>query len=380
MSEYKITREYIQSWLYTYQSGEKIFETYYRERGKLIQMKDLYDNEKEDLSMPIKDSKVYIYTDLKCMNANFQNLRESRKFYEEDYFSPFWDVSLHRHPRFYPEYLHDHSFFEICYVLSGECLHSVEFEEKTEKYCLKSGDLLILPPGLRHKVRMDTDSVAVNILIRRSTFEETFMYSIPLDSLLYQYFAEVIYADNAQECLVFHTKDDEEIPRLFYDMAFEYCNMKESASRIVNLLLSVFLAKILDNHFESIEILGKIYDIQDKIPAVLQYMNQNYAHMTMDDVAGYFHFSTSYLRKVFKESTGQTLIFALQQIRISRAKELLEKTNISVQKISYLVGYEDQTYFIRLFKKDTGLTPAKYRKEKNGKADGKTDAFGHHLV
>lgn len=72
MSEYKITREYIQSWLYTYQSGEKIFETYYRERGKLIQMKDLYDNEKEDLSMPIKDSKVYIYTDLKCMNANFK--------------------------------------------------------------------------------------------------------------------------------------------------------------------------------------------------------------------------------------------------------------------------------------------------------------------
>lgn len=364
MNKQTITREKIREWLYTYQTGERLFEDYYKKNGSLIKMEDLYENENEFLSAPTKDPRMYIYTDFKCLNVDFQNLRESREFYEEDYFYPFWDVALYRHPRFYPEFRHDHKFFEICYVLQGECVHSVEQLGRTEKYCLKSGDLIILPPYLAHSVRMDTDSVAVNILIRRSTFEETFLRNIQIDTLLFHYFAEAIYDRDILKSLVFHTECDEELPRLFYDIAYTYCNGKTTSGQIVNLQISIFFSKLLEDHLETIEILGNEYEAKEKIPAILQYINLNYAHMSLDDIAEHFHFSASYLRKLFKESTGQTLISALQQVRLSKARELLEKTELSVEKITNLVGYEDTTHFIRLFKKETGMTPAKYRKEK----------------
>lgn len=69
----------------------------------------------------------------------------------------------------------------------------------------------------------------------------------------------------------------------------------------------------------------------------------------------------SFLRR-FRQATGYTPIQYTQQLRVENAKSLLESTDEPVEEIAWHVGYEDAAYFRRLFKRVTGINPAKYRK------------------
>lgn len=68
------------------------------------------------------------------------------------------------------------------------------------------------------------------------------------------------------------------------------------------------------------------------------------------------------LKRRFKTATGLSLIEFLQNIRVEHAKALLEQTETSVDEISIAAGYEDASFFRRLFKRSTGLTPSQYRR------------------
>jgi transcriptional regulator GlxA family with amidase domain len=68
------------------------------------------------------------------------------------------------------------------------------------------------------------------------------------------------------------------------------------------------------------------------------------------------------LKRRFKIATGLSLIDHLQNLRVEEAKRLLEATQMPVDDISFDVGYEDPSFFRRLFKRRTGLTPSRYRR------------------
>ena len=68
------------------------------------------------------------------------------------------------------------------------------------------------------------------------------------------------------------------------------------------------------------------------------------------------------LKRRFKAATGVTLIDYLQNVRIEEAKRLLETGNRPVDEISVAVSYEDASFFRRLFKRRTGMTPGQYRR------------------
>lgn len=68
------------------------------------------------------------------------------------------------------------------------------------------------------------------------------------------------------------------------------------------------------------------------------------------------------LKRRFKAATGVSLIERLQDIRIERAKRLLEEGELAVEAISLEVGYEDASFFRRLFRRRTGLSPSQYRR------------------
>lgn len=68
------------------------------------------------------------------------------------------------------------------------------------------------------------------------------------------------------------------------------------------------------------------------------------------------------LKRRFKVSTGLTLIAYLQNLRVEDAKRLLESTDQAVDEVSAAVGYEDASFFRRVFKRRTGMTPAAYRR------------------
>jgi transcriptional regulator GlxA family with amidase domain len=84
--------------------------------------------------------------------------------------------------------------------------------------------------------------------------------------------------------------------------------------------------------------------------------------LLIDDVAQQFGFGVRNFKRRFKDATGYTPIAYLQTLRLEKAKQLLESTRMTLDSITYAVGYEDGNSFRRLFQQRVGLLPAAYRK------------------
>lgn len=97
----------------------------------------------------------------------------------------------------------------------------------------------------------------------------------------------------------------------------------------------------------------------------VQIANYIHAHyhqtISMEMIANLFHYSTHYLSRVFKRKYGCSPMEYLVQTRMNQAKFLLNETEVTIRDIAYSVGYADMYYFSRLFKKQTGETPAQFK-------------------
>ncbi len=96
---------------------------------------------------------------------------------------------------------------------------------------------------------------------------------------------------------------------------------------------------------------------------VLSYIRQNYREtLTLQDISEKYNYNYAYLSRVFKQETGTPFIQYLTALRIEKAKEILrtDKT-VKISEICDQVGFLDQNYFSRIFKKTVGMTPQNYR-------------------
>ena len=95
--------------------------------------------------------------------------------------------------------------------------------------------------------------------------------------------------------------------------------------------------------------------------------------LTLDILAGRAKLSVSRLAHRFKEETGRTLIEYLTWVRIGHAQRLLVETDKSCQKIADEVGYNNQSYFSRAFRRVVGITPRQFRRRgTSGKGKAKS--------
>lgn len=103
---------------------------------------------------------------------------------------------------------------------------------------------------------------------------------------------------------------------------------------------------------------------RENLKRIVAYIEENYDQpLTLADLAAKFHFNPSYLSSYFSTHRGIGLNEYLTQVRIEKAKEHLKNSRISISEISDLVGYDNHSYFCKVFKKVTGLSPSKYRKK-----------------
>lgn len=94
----------------------------------------------------------------------------------------------------------------------------------------------------------------------------------------------------------------------------------------------------------------------------IQYISKNFAqNITLEDVANHVHLNPAYFSTLFKQSTGSSFKEYLNMVRIEESKHLLANTDHSIIDIALAAGFEDQSYFSKVFKKYTGLTPKQYR-------------------
>ena len=93
----------------------------------------------------------------------------------------------------------------------------------------------------------------------------------------------------------------------------------------------------------------------------LLYIDSHYAQeLTLQDIATALYVSQSYLRKVFANEIQNSVGAVLEEIRLKKACELLEKNMYYVSDIAEMVGYSNPTYFTKVFKKRFGITPSQY--------------------
>lgn len=93
------------------------------------------------------------------------------------------------------------------------------------------------------------------------------------------------------------------------------------------------------------------------------YIKQHYAEkITLLDVAEYCSISSSYLSKILREDLNSSFTEYTNMVRVEKSKELLQK-NMRVMDIAAACGFEDQSYFTKVFKKATGMNPCRYREQ-----------------
>ena len=106
----------------------------------------------------------------------------------------------------------------------------------------------------------------------------------------------------------------------------------------------------------------------DVIYQAVDYIKKNYMkRITLEEVAAHVYLSPAYFSRIFKDEIGENFNIYVNIIRIEMAKKILVNDKVSLTDISIMVGFDGQSYFTKVFKKTTGVTPNKYR-ESRGKA------------
>ncbi len=136
----------------------------------------------------------------------------------------------------------------------------------------------------------------------------------------------------------------------------------ESSSHMKELkgLLNDFIGKVIDEITHMRCTNSKLL-----INKALNYINSHYQEkISLDDVAKELHLSKQYLCNTFKKETGENMSLYINKLRIDKAKELLLEPDGRIKEIFEEVGYSNQQYFSKVFKKITGITIMEYKERK----------------
>ena len=132
---------------------------------------------------------------------------------------------------------------------------------------------------------------------------------------------------------------------------------------IGNILSQYFDAKIFSSELLSSKIKEDSTQ-NDLAETIKQFIRLNYrSSLSLSEIAKALHINASYASRLFSSKYGKTITEYITHVRIEHAKNLLTTTDASIGNIALNVGFEDVNYFSRLFKKHTGCSPCKYRKD-----------------
>lgn len=266
-------------------------------------------------------------------------------------------ISVRKHARFLEYPKHRHNYIELMYVYGGKMTHIIGQKEIT----IKEGDLLLLNQNVEHAIKYtDENDIIFNFIIKPEFLE---FLSTMIDSTneISNFIFDALYSyDNSEEFLVFRTNQNklvrnyiEAIIRNIYDISI---NKQLSLKLLVGLLLTELM-----NHPEEIEAYSQNSYETILIGSILKYICTSYQTGSLNDLSEIIKIPDYKICKIVKKNTGKTFKQLVQDERLKVAKQLLITSNMSISDIMYEVGYENITYFYKIFKKEYNMTPNEYR-------------------
>jgi two-component system response regulator YesN len=128
--------------------------------------------------------------------------------------------------------------------------------------------------------------------------------------------------------------------------------------------LTVWLSKILARFTDCVFNLSEIRH-KDVIFQAINYIRHHYTqHISLDEVAKHVHLNASYLSRVFKEEMQTNFVTYVNNLRVETGKKLLLDSSVPLLEVAGMVGFDEQSYFTKVFKKTTGITPGKFRESR----------------
>ncbi len=280
---------------------------------------------------------------------------------ESSLFAKDENVGIVEHARYMPPLLHSHAFFELAYVREGSCIHVMDEKAHT----LVAGDIVIIAPNHQHAISAFTDEAdIINLQIRTSTFEKSFFGILTDKDVLSEFFMHCLYNIKDQTCITFKTGDDAILKGLSESLSDEYKSSRKYRSRMMDSLISTFFIQLLRAHEKDVVLDPNSNSAKDdNLILMLQYIQNNYANLSLNELARFFGYSPRHMARLIKESTGKSFTEITKDLRMKRAAELLENKDLPIPSIMESVGFSDVSTFYKAFKSYYGMPPAAYREQ-----------------
>lgn len=270
--------------------------------------------------------------------------RKSQQFQVEVF-----DANRH----FSVKYPHRHDFFEVLYLHHGSGYHVID----GNNYEIKPPCVFFMSPGQAHKLELSND-IEGYIFIFTADFY--LLNRRNPNSLIEFPFFYTIHQDNPPLHLT-NPEDVRFLEALFRQSIAEANANGESKMEMLRSILDLILTTCAARYHEN-EHLSQKGKGQIMVKQFFHLLEENYAqNLQINRYAEMIGVTPSHLTQTVKMLTGKTSSQMIKAKQMLEIKRLLAHTNLSVSEIASQLNFEDQSYFTKFFKRETGLTPLQFR-------------------
>ncbi len=268
-------------------------------------------------------------------------------------------IQIRPHTRFIHFPPHTHNFVEVIYMCSGQTVHVVNGDE----VCLKQGELLFLSQkAIQEIYPASEEDVAVNFIILPEFFDQALYMIGGEDNLIRKFIVGCLRgAENDIGYLHFKVADVLPIQNLVENLIWTVMNNQMNKRSINQFTMGLLFLQLI-NYTDKVDV-GRDHFDQELILSVYRFVEEHYKDGELSELASELGYDLYWLSRRVKKLTGCTFTELLQSKRLSQAVFLLQNTNLAVADIGRPVGYDNLSYFHRIFREKYGVSPKQWRKE-----------------
>ncbi len=266
-------------------------------------------------------------------------------------------IQVRPHTRFAHFPKHKHNYVEMIYMCQGQTHHLINGEDVE----LNEGELLFLNQNATQEILpAGIDDIAVNFIILPEFFDRTLVMIGEEENLLREFIIGCLKReDDKVSYLHFKVADVLPIQNLVENLIWTIMNNQQNVRSINQVTMGLMILQLL-NYTEKVSV-GKNQYEQELAIRLLRYIEENYRDGKLSELAEVMHCDLYWLSRMVKKLTGKTFTDLLQTKRLNQAAYLLTTTNLTVAEIGLAVGYDNLSYFHRIFFEKYNLSPKKYR-------------------
>lgn len=290
-----------------------------------------------------------IYTDL---TSDF--VIQSEKFLKDDL------IMIRKHPRYINFPRHSHDYIEMNYVFHGQ------FHQKVADLpiTLKQGDILLLNQHIEHELAAcEENDIVINFIIHPAFFDyilSNLSTGFVQSQMLYFLMNSIFDFSQKGEYLYYPVSNSGRIQDIMQQLLKEMMEESILSKSKIKFLMGLLIIELIEQQNQTNR--STIQSEQHAfLTEVFRYIEEHYQEANLQSLANRFNQTVYWVSKEIKSLTNQNFKDLVQQKRLLVAKNLLVYSDLPMQSIAEEVGYENISYFYRLFKKKYGMTPKAYK-------------------